>query len=108
MQMVESEIPPSKAKAVALQDDMSTASTETSEHRSPGTSTPLMETQGISSWDFEKTPIAVPYGVVVHQSPTRRSHEKYVAKLEGFSAGRTFSQFSFSSPLALLPLSCLL
>ncbi|CAE7206691.1 unnamed protein product [Symbiodinium sp. CCMP2456] len=61
------------------------ASTEASEHRSPGTSsTPLMETEGISSWNFEKTPIAVPYGVVVRQSPTRRLHEKHVAKLEGF------------------------
>ncbi|CAE7189891.1 unnamed protein product, partial [Symbiodinium necroappetens] len=61
-----------------------TASTEASERRSPGTSTPLMETEGISSWNFEKTPIAVPYGVVVRQSPTRSLHEKYVAKLEGF------------------------
>ena len=37
-----------------------------------------------SSWDFEKTPIAVPGGMVIRRPPTRRLHERHVRKLKAF------------------------
>ncbi|CAE7372475.1 unnamed protein product [Symbiodinium natans] len=40
-----------------------------------------------SSWDFERTPIAVPYGMSVRHAPTRKLHERHLEKLNRFLAG---------------------
>ncbi|CAE7577407.1 unnamed protein product [Symbiodinium natans] len=39
-----------------------------------------------SSWDFERMPVAVPPGLVVHRPPTRRLHERHLEKLNRFLA----------------------
>ncbi|CAE7566168.1 unnamed protein product [Symbiodinium pilosum] len=67
---------------VETQSVSTKASTFTSSTHSAALSVELMDLD--SSWDFEKTPIAVPEGLVVRRPPTRRLHEKHVKKLNKF------------------------
>ena len=46
-----------------------------------------------SSWDFERTPIAVPYGMSVRHAPTRKLHERHLEKLNRL---RYEQQFTFA------------
>ncbi|CAE7813259.1 unnamed protein product, partial [Symbiodinium sp. CCMP2456] len=82
------EFPMKDRKNICEDDDTDIITQSTSTKASStwtSTSTLAAELMDLdSSWEFEKTPIAVPDGLVIRRPPTRRLHEKHVKKLDKF------------------------